>query len=122
MPRDNLHASVVYELRGRVMTDEEIRTRIADGMRILTDLARWRRARISLAEHYIASVNKQFDKHSVAVQREITKLEKQLTPEPDPTPAVPRAPRKPRTVSLAGTEDWTPEEREHFVALVTGNK
>lgn len=103
------------------MTDDDVRIQIAYHRGVLRDLSNWRRLQLELAQAYAREVNKSYDEAALAEGRAITALEKQLTPEP--TPDVPRAPRaKPRTVSLGGTEDWTAEEREHFVALVTGNK
>ena len=105
------------------VTDSEIRAAIEEKFKALHLLTKWRSERTETARAYIVEVNAEFDEAAIRLQREIDALRAQLTPNPEPTPDVPRAPRaKPRTVSLSGTEDWTAEEREHFVALVTGNR
>lgn len=74
------------------------------------------RREIDRYQGIIHRANEWYDLHSLPVQRQIDKLRAAEEP---PT----RARVRSRTeFTLQGTEDWSEQEREHYVSLVTGNK
>ena len=76
-------------------------------------LAAQRRLIVSTAEDLIQSANSYFDSTALPIMREISRRRKA---EAVPVVRNPRRARK-RQPSLEGTEDWSPEEVAHYLAL-----
>lgn len=80
----------------------------------LAELVAWRANELLTAQAMIDNANRHFDDKAFELHRAIKKLE----PPPEPTtPTV--VTRKPRAVkfSLAGMEDWTPEDIANYKRL-----
>lgn len=89
-------------------------TELEDLRSRLSELTRQRNQIVADARLAIELANQEYDREAIPLARRIKRLEP--TPEPEPTPTPARSTRR-RSVSLAGTEDWTDDERRHYLEL-----
>ena len=81
----------------------------------ISALIKWRNGKLELAAAIVADTNLRFDERAY----ELRKMIERATPPPSPTI---RARHKARPKMVLPDDDWSQEERDHYIELQAGRK